>query len=90
MATTPIVVQPTPAPAAATTSTLSKILNDAELALGIIAEVGSAVPGVATVEKFAGYGAQIIAIISAAVAAHAAVSNQPLDLSKLSPLTPLP
>lgn len=85
MSTTP--VTPTPP----TSSTLDKILNDAEIALTLTSEFGALVPGVGTAAAaFAAIAAKILSVAKAAVQAHESITGQPLDVTTLHHIDPIP
>lgn len=68
-------------------SVLDKILADLELAAQVASVVGLPNPAIAGGAKLADY---FLKIAQAAVKAHESVTGQPLDLTKLQDITPVP
>jgi hypothetical protein len=62
-------------------------LDSILITLEVLAEIATAVPGVGQV---AGLAEKLLAIAQAAIGAHEAATGQPLDLSLLHNIDPLP
>jgi hypothetical protein len=78
------------ASAAPGSSMLDTILREAELALGVIAEVAPIIPGAGTmVGGGSALASKILALVQAGVTAHESVTGKTLDLSVLQHIAPL-